>query len=253
MKSVSVIFRTTELGRNELAFASHLASKLGWPLLVQYTLPECCLSEKDVEEEVTRIGSFVREIATGNIPREIVFESLTGGAITTMSEGSILVSNEYADSRRLFSVLAPRLETEVQIGPEWNICIPTSDNNKSLKTIEAGILLATVLDIGVIFYHTTWHKPGLESDDPQNHVCNEAKQVLDTAQEIAQKYRVPARSVVETAPSVPEGISRCAQREGCALIVMSRANTVGRGGYADETKKRTTVPILVLGPREAGR
>ena len=64
---------------------------------------------------------------------------------------------------------------------------------------------------------------------------------------------MPARSVVETAPSVPEGISRCAQREGCALIVMSRANTVGRGGYADETKKRTTVPILVLGPREAGR
>lgn len=167
----------------------------------------------------------------------------------SVPDSMIIVDNALAHKRRDISVLAPFGES--QIRGTSPILIPLGNGESSRWTVNGALAFAQRLGSEVILWHTTWRDPSVTDPDPKQHVSDGAAQVLKSAQERAAELDLKHRTIVENADGVVEGMIRCALREECSLIIMTRGLATGIGRYGDALLDRASpIPLLLLGRKE---
>lgn len=98
----------------------------------------------------------------------------------------------------------------------------------------------------ILFYHTTWRKPGVESEDGLDHLVEDAREVEYELRLMAQSQHLTCHTQIDiAAPTVPDGIIGCALRHDASLIVMARGNEVRLGSYVAQMAELSPVPLLI--------
>lgn len=132
------------------------------------------------------------------------------------------------------------------------LLIPFGDSFATLEPALRAIDLAKALDAEICFYHTTWREPGRGTDNPLEHMCGAARDVLAMALHRCVAARVMAYSLIECADDIAQGVVRAALRRGSCLIVACYGRRTFRGSYVDQVVQRSTVPVLVMARQEGG-
>jgi hypothetical protein len=130
---------------------------------------------------------------------------------------------------------------------QGSLLAPFGNSESGYYTIDRAVPLAAALRLELLLYHTTWANPDIESLNPVDHMCEEAKVLLVYAQDLARQQKVPTRTVVELAPDVVEGLVRTALLQEVNLIVMAKDLNVLFGDYVSGVHARASVPLLVFG------
>jgi len=272
-EAIYTIF-SAEGRRNELHFAIDLAQRLEVPLALLLQRPS------DAEHEVFR-NAMRREAESGrkrsrnredgllslDLDAEIekrIRESVSASAKNIPTAryetipadparfayppGVLVVSNEIAKQRGDLWMIAPFDEHAVAERGEGEIMIPLGNGESGQYAVTESLAFVKRLGFGIVFWHTTWKNPSVDSTDPQHHVCTMAGEVLRDAEFQADRLGVRHRSIIETAPDVVEGLLRRALLEQCVMIIMARGQHTGRGRYVDRLLARPSpIPVLVVG------
>jgi cation diffusion facilitator family transporter len=170
--------------------------------------------------------------------------------VSDVPEGSLLVSCDPVD-RHDVDVLVTFEAPALKLEDGRCVFVPYGDGDSGLRAAKVAIELAVRFDLVVVFYHTTWPSDkAVESLNPKDHVCYEAKVRSAQLDLMAQAAGVQHRFVTEMAKTVNGGITTAALRENAALIVMVRGDCVLSGSYVDQMSGGT-VPLYIANLAES--
>ena len=230
-----------------LSYACALAIRLGVELIVRYTPPNgTTMKEPEVNVTEDRIRSEILS-GHGKSLSALDVRVLRQGDIKWPMFGMLLVANSLT-SHSWFPVWRPSAEVGVR-NKNAPVLIPFGNKPKLEHGYRFGVVLARDLNVPAVFYHTTWPKDGVVSEDPKDHWHDGAEEVARQAESYAQEMGVPHEVVVEIAPNVREGVHRAALlRSAMAIVVQQDANVIA-GGYHDELIRYGHLVPLVILPR----
>lgn len=159
----------------------------------------------------------------------------------------ILVADKSFRHNHVRHVLVPF--DEKVVAPNWRgkVMVPFGTGESSLHAFTTALPLVKDLGLPVLFYHTTWRSPRTQSEDPIDHVCDEAREVLDALRKECTAWFIPSSVVIEMTDSVVHGALLCALKQCCRLMVVARGKNTGKGSYVDQWLDHSTVPMLIIG------
>ncbi len=160
---------------------------------------------------------------------------------------TLLITNEPTHRDRAHVLMLFR-EDGLSAADGQCVMIPFGSRDSGIDAAELGIPFAKALGLPMVFYHTTWHEDGRESEDPRSHMCAGALDVQGTLTGMAHDVGVEFRFVTQTADDVYEGIVLVAMVERASLIVTSRGSSVRSGSYSDRLHSGPT-PLLIVAKR----
>ncbi|MFA5987636.1 MAG: hypothetical protein WC797_03235 [Candidatus Paceibacterota bacterium] len=163
---------------------------------------------------------------------------------------SILVNNRAIFSSRKTTVLAPWKEESVVSRGSSEVMFPIGKGRSCRWALRNGLPLvkAAIPDLSVLYWHTTWLDPNVESENPEDHPCVEVRENLALAKKMADQLGVKNRQIIEIRRDVVEGLSQAILRERCCLVVMTRGLGTGFGRYGDILiRRQCPAPVLMIG------
>jgi hypothetical protein len=175
--------------------------------------------------------------------------SKTAGDRLVVGEATGFDSNDYS---RLFCFDEQILSQTSSDDSPLELLIPFGDSFGTLEPALRAVDLAKALGAEVCFYHTTWREPSRNTDNPLEHMCGAARDVLAMALHRCLTARVVPSSLIECADDIAQGVVRAALRRGSCLIVAAYGRRTFRGSYVDQVVQRSTVPVLVMSRQEGG-
>lgn len=169
--------------------------------------------------------------------------------IKNASEGATLITNDLqALNNRDRSVLFPKGEHFVDRQNFRRFLIPLGQDETGIYALYGCLKLALAMKATLVYYHTTWRKPGIASSDPWDHMTEKSRRVLCQAIALAQREQLPYEVALEIeAPGVPEGIVRAANAHQTCLIAMNYSSFNRKGSKAETVAAITNIPLLVVG------
>ena len=250
---VVVRFQFTR-GLSKVAYAADLSRRLGVPLVL--AVPGCAADEPDRylirvfdclgDQVPASLAAAVRDGTVSVIP-----DSWTLGDPDTVNVGPSLEAS--AAGNRLLNYLSPGDEDAVAATdavPE--ILVPFGGLDTACR-IRPAIDLAAALHARICLYHTTWRNERFGDAPPIEHVSHGAQEAMAIITSSCWAAGVQFSTVVEFARDVTRGIIRKALERGSNLIAVTRGEQAIRGSYVDQLLELSTVPVLVLGPKEASK
>lgn len=224
-------FHQTQEGERLLTYASALARSVGVELILVVDLPT------DADH-----GLVLARLQKRHDGR-IRFGRLQDVAC---QRGTLIVTNELF-AREDVMILRPFSEAAFDRSATKCLLIPFGNKETCLFAGRIGVMIAKQLGLDIVFYHTTWQVPGVESVDPLDHMDAQARHIQGSLQYQASVYEVNCRVVVEMADTVVRGIAIAAVREQAAMIVTAKSTRVLRDSYAERLVRIGLVPVLTLG------
>ncbi len=132
------------------------------------------------------------------------------------------------------------------------ILVPFGSGESGRKAMLVAVQVVKRLKINkyigteLLFYHTTWRKPGEHSEDGWKHLSDDARNSALALMRIAAGNELPYRYQIDIcASTVPGGIITCALTHEVGLIVMARGSEVRVGSYVDQMIELSPVPLLI--------
>ncbi len=237
---VSVCYLETRVGIQRLQFAGSVAKALGTKLSV--LLPPVRSGENLSRESLALTETRIRG-SHDFLEVEIEFLRVDPRS-ATVARTAIHIG----DDTSIPGVILLRCFDETRLKDDGDHCIfiPFGKGGAGQRAARYGLALAKVLEMPVVFYHTTYPREGTVSTDPAMHVCSEAIDVRKYIEELAKAKTVRFTTVIEMAPTVEGGIVLSALNHNAALIVMSSGRQVLLGSYVDQVSKLGPVPLLVF-------
>jgi nucleotide-binding universal stress UspA family protein len=161
--------------------------------------------------------------------------------VEELDPDAIVVDDQIAWHCHHLTVLTPFSEQRLLARGPGSIMVPFGDGRSALA-----LPLAAALKMPVIFYHTTWRNPLVQSQTPADHMCADAVGISSQLSAAADAAGVPYTFEIETADDVVEGLLQCAMRSSSRLIAMARSTRTTVGSYVDHALRRSPVPLLVV-------
>lgn len=252
MTQITCFYRRTAQGRLALRFAADLVN------LLQETSSPLALYLEPGEGEALLLA------CTQRSPADLIREqnslvladaaNLTGFsideiAVTAVETQGILVDHTMAFERADLDVLYPSRERALLARGRGPILVPFGDSLSAVRAAQIALDLAGRLALPVVFYHTTWKDDTVQSEKPDDHMCNGAKMAAGALKQLAQGARVEFTFAIETADDVADGILQCAMRHSARLIVMPRSAKTTIGCYVNQVLGKTPIPLLAVAAR----
>jgi len=167
---------------------------------------------------------------------------------TEVDLDTVVLTGELLGRRDVHQLL-PFEEREICLRADRCIFVPFGSRESGLRAAEVALPLAEHLGMKVLFYHTTWRQPGLDSSIPDAHMCEDAKGILEQLKKMGHEGQVAFEYQIELAADVLEGIILAALVHKASLIVTARGTMVRIGSYA-ERLGRGPVPVLICAQEE---
>lgn len=162
------------------------------------------------------------------------------------SDSALLVLDKPCQ-RRDVHVLLPMESNKLKVEHGRCILIPFGSGDSSLLAAQVGVRLAADFRLRVIFYHTTWRKSGLESEDGWSHLSDGARSNANKLKELAMGWGLTHGVYIEiAAPTVKHGIIGAALRTQAAMIVVARGSEIRKGSYVDQLAVMSPVPLFIV-------
>lgn len=259
--SIAVVFSRTTAGLSALAFAADLVQRMQATRLTVFVREDNqsagLLSDSDAAgaKQLALVSSEVLQAVPSLDPQRIDIVSLTTAAPTRGCCGQpelafaphhLLVDEDLAARQDDADVLVPFGETGLLARGGGPILLPFGHGESPFEAARLALELASALQLEVVFYHTTWSDPDIDSTDPADHVCEEAKLVQAQLEKMAAAASLQYRTIVECADDVIEGLLHCAMREQACLVAMSRGAKTVSGCYVEHALVQSPAPLLVV-------
>lgn len=200
-------------------------------------------------EPGVRLGRVADQIAP-NTRRFLLpssrFEDMT---VCEGSDGALLVTEGRPPAVHDFHVLLTQGVPSLKFGEDRSIMVPYGKGRSGIRAAKVGIALARELGLPVVFYHATWLNEGLQSDDPMDHMCDEARANMARLREMANDAQTQCRFVTVTesqADTINGGIVDAALEHDATLIVMAYGRGVRLNPFANLVADTSPVPILIV-------
>lgn len=216
----------------------------GARLIVVYSPPKGGrMTDREAEKAKERILSDVCERSPGSVKSADI--RIMHGDIEWPWGETILVSNHLQNHERI-PVWRPASEAAVR-NAKAPIFVPFGNKPELECGYIWGVRLAQSIRTRVIFYHATWPRDGVTSENGKDHWHAGAEEVARRAERYAEEMGVPSETVVERAPSIREGVHQAALSR-CALCIVAQQDiNVIAGGYHDElVRYGHLVPLIIL-------
>ena len=248
-KRVTVLFREHA---STVAYASDLAHKL--------RVPFCAftpISADDTDKRASLSGTHAYRL------RALMHQRMQNQLSTLQKDGTSERYTEIGNPFRYHSDIhvtctprsdyahVPRLspagETALFRTTKGALFIPLGDGPSGLTGARYGVAMAKRLKSNVIFWHTTWRNPDVDSQDPRAHICDTAEKIILQAEQIAREACVESKVHIECAPNLVEGLVTTALESGASLIVMADGGHKVFGSYTERVRERNCpIPMLVV-------
>lgn len=245
-KDVWVVYRRTPAGMDTVRFAARVA-RLGQ---VHVLFPVRELGIDAIAALMRPLDGLI--IGTGQDGwREEWARFAHVGDPATFDFGRDAVVVDPVLRRADVSMLRPSCEYRFLLRGGNAALVPLGNRNSTWDVIERGIPLAKELGVRrVVLYHTTWRRPNVASDDPRDHMDDQARAMLARANGVATILGLDPSEVVESVPKVAEGIAAAAARTDVGIIVMGRDRDRFGHSYSDEVAELSACPTLTLNALE---
>lgn len=246
--SVSVSFGF----HHNIPYAAELAKKLDVPLSIFVgTLSDGATKYQKLfglrshDDPLKRV-----EISLQNIPAALIaYDGSSESLLGVLSPQTIFVSNSI-EGFRARHTLVPLQGKSVFTKSKPAILIPLGCDPTSVYTYKVGLPFARrLLGAGgtIVLYHTTWRNSSMSSDVARDHMCEDARRIMDQAELAAKELGLLPIRVLEMAEDVVEGIIEASLRWDTDLIIMARDPSTRYGDYCERLLAQPTpVPVLVL-------
>ena len=227
----------TDIIRNYPTFGHSLAKVLGVPLRI-YAPPTICgnssCDEATINREQTeRLGN----LFPGAVPVSAI----------EVEPGTIVIGNSIAEKRQPYTVIAPRYMLEFDPHGKKKIMVPLGDGPAGIKASTFAIWFAKRTRFSLVFWHTTWRNPKVSSENPWDHMIDNAKLTLLKAQTMATEAGVPYEVDIRSVPeAIADGIVAAAYDHDVCLITMTRGDKAVLGSHCDSVVERSPIPLLVV-------
>jgi hypothetical protein len=258
--SIAVVYNRTTAGMSALAFAADLVQRMQATRLTVFVREDSesgnLLSggQDAAGQQLAFITTEVRQSLPqlpadrlDIVPLQSVAPSRSccGQPQLSIGEHHLLVDDEVADKQDDCDVLVPFGETGLLARGNGPVLLPFGHGESPFEAARLALELAAALQLEVVFYHTTWTDPEVDSKDPLDHVCDAAKAVQARLEKMAAAASLQFRTIVECADDVVEGLLHCAMREQACLIAMSRSFKTVSGCYVDHALVQSPAPLLI--------
>jgi nucleotide-binding universal stress UspA family protein len=135
------------------------------------------------------------------------------------------------------------VKTKSELRKNSRILIPIDEKEENLVSVRIGVEIAKQINGKIIFYHTTWRREDLDSEDVMKHCDEEAISCLSSAKKMAEG--IENESIVEMQETIEGGIIGCAVRTGADLIIMTNSRSI-IGGKAELVLDNSMYPMLII-------
>jgi len=246
-QTIAAVYRRTADRHIGLGFAADLATRLGVTnltifLKLQHSLTALVGDAETVQaKQQDRVLADVTAVTRFHGSIELAYE---------LTPGTLVVDRHLALTRDDLDCISPQLETSLLARGNGPLLIPFGDGWSAVHAASVALSMAKMLDLPVIFYHTSYRDARIESEDTQDHMCEGAVRTQRRLLELAAEFGVEHKLVTEMAADVFEGILQCAMREGARLIVIPRSKKTTVGCYAERALKDSPIPTLALAARD---
>jgi len=263
------VYSTTPEGLNALAFAVSLYRLVGEGQLQLYLGTDAkaaslAVSGTDCADAIQKERVIKDVSAVTKLPQESInlVSFPQDGSPIPFPTGAIVVDNGRQHERHDINVLVPFDEKALDSRGTGPILIPFGDGESGKVAALLGLRLAIKLKREVVFYHTTW-RANVDSEDPADHLCAEAREVRAQLESWARNAGVAFQTRIEMAPDVTEGILHAAVDAAvdaavepagdlsASLIVTSRGRKTKIGSYVDQLLNESPFPLLIVSRHSA--
>lgn len=138
---------------------------------------------------------------------------------------------------------------EKEVAPHWRgkVMVPFGDGESGRYAFDEAVSILQALRLPILFWHTTWRRNGLESENAMEHMCDAALDNLCELEKSAREHGLTHSISVEMTDSVVHGGLLTALKQCCRLMVVARGKQTGKGSYVDQWLGHSTVPMLIMG------
>ncbi|MBC7998378.1 MAG: cation diffusion facilitator family transporter [Leptolyngbya sp.] len=255
-----VVFSDTPEGATALTFAANLNKRLEGEKLSVYIAIDAKARQLAIATDyLDDVDALQRERVLSHIKAlvglsadEVDLVEYQSLAKIDFPAGAIVVDHELPRGRTDIHALSPYDEETLAARGQGPLLIPFGDGESGRDAAVVALPLAQALGCAVVFYHTTWRS---ESDSTKavDHLCEQAKLVLEDIESWADELGVPFSTRVEMAPDVAEGILHAAVDEGASLIVLARGRRTKVGSYVNQVLEQSPAPTLVAAASSLAR
>jgi hypothetical protein len=187
-----------------------------------------------------------------------------GDVQTIEVSGNTLLVADTLPTRTDVNVLLPMeqpwLRSRPAISPKHvnvlSILVPFGSGSSGRYAAGPARHIASVLshrDQGtqILFYHTTWRKRDVDSEDPVDHLEEGARENMvrfsSYEQDLPSDARIQHDVLIELqSPTVVDGILGAALLHWSGLIVLARGQEVLKGSYVTQLATISPVPLLIV-------
>jgi len=190
-----------------------------------------------------------------SIPRESVirlearFPDVEVGPEHQPGPELILVTQDPTqDQLQRFNVLHPHDEIRFDPHDRGLILVPLGDGPSGFRATRYAVRIAQATGAHIAFWHTTLKKEGVADErPPKEHMCDDAIEVLERAQQLCLDASVPCEEIVVMNPHrIPDGITDAALNHDCNLIVMAHGQDTDIGSHTEMILECCPVPTLLV-------
>lgn len=247
-----VVFSNTPEGATALTFAANLNKRLeGEKLSVYVAIDANARRLAARDNDVDDVNALQRERVLTHIKSLV---GLDGGDVDlieyqTLAKidfpvGAIVVDHDFPRGRADIHAFSPYDESTLAERGQGPLFVPFGDGESGRDAAAVALPLAQALGTAVVFYHTTWRSDH-RSTNAADHVCEQARLVLNDIESWAEELGVPFSTRIEMAPDVAEGILHAAVEEGASLIVLARGRHTKVGSYVNQVLEQSATPTMV--------
>ncbi len=218
--------------------ASRLAKETGLPTITDQILTE-------IKVGLRRADCFPKQIDI------IEYDGSSGAWSDLLHPNDLVVSNRHIAEITTHAVIMPQRETDIFRSGKESVLLSIGDDNLAQRTYRHGLHISKCLlpkNGWVTLYHTTWKDPRILSDDPFDHVSEQALRILNEAEGLGNDFEIAVHRMIRMDETVLHGIAEAALRSNAGLVVVARDRDVTIGDYAERlaTLLADSIPILIL-------
>ena len=131
-------------------------------------------------------------------------------------------------------------------GEKPRIAVPFGDGESALESMRLALLLIKKMQAGeIVLMHTTYPNQEVASDDPREHMKEEA-QILETRLlSLAREAGVRVETKVDMADDLVHFVIMTAIECECTFIIVAEGSPLA-GGYAEQIAVQANLPVLVI-------
>lgn len=222
-----------------LAFARTLMVCFDSPTLYVRALAPAGANAHLASEQVERVRADVATLTGLSIDQVQILDDFPSGCIA--------VDNFPICSRHDVTWVVPMDERGLTVRGKGNIMVPFGNGVSALKAFALAAPIALSSSLPLVFYHTTWRNSRIDSANPADHICADARLIQGQLEAAARELNIASSTVIECADDVADGILHTAMSQSSRLIIMPQSQMVEVGDYCYRVKDKSPVPVMVIG------